>query len=110
MCVTQHYQLDCFGSVRNESKRSAGCGKDASPQATHWLAPLSLRASVATRGNPVNKTCPPSADTFTLSLYHFVTCPLKKTPKRALVLFLFAFNQFVNQLFTDFQLMRQILT
>ena len=39
---------------RNESKRSAGCGKDASPQATHVLEFLSLRASAATRGNPVS--------------------------------------------------------
>lgn len=49
------------------------------------------------------------ADTFTISLYHFVTYPLKKRPFGRW-LFLFAFNQFINQLFADFQLMRQILT
>gem|GEM_PF-2716783 len=42
MCVTQHYQLDCFGSVRNESKRSAG-RKPAGGTNTNFLVPLSLR-------------------------------------------------------------------
>ena len=51
--AAQHYYLDSVVRPRNESKRSAGCGKDASPQATHVLESLSLRASVATRGNPV---------------------------------------------------------
>ena len=40
--------------VRNESKRSAGCGKGVSPQATHAQKTMSLRASAATRGNPVD--------------------------------------------------------
>ena len=40
--------------VRNESKRSAGCGKDEVRRRHMHKKTMSLRASAATRGNPVD--------------------------------------------------------